>query len=157
MTIKFISIGKTVKSYLKEGELAYEKRLSRYLKFEEFVIPELKKAAKLSKDEIKGKEGSLILDKIDASDFLVLLDEKGKQMTSEELARWIETKQIYGTSKIVFVVGGAYGFSTDVYDRAQYKLSLSKMTFSHQMVRMIFKEQLYRAFTIIKGEPYHHS
>lgn len=157
MTVKFISIGKTVKGYLKEGELEYEKRLSRYIKFEETVIPELKNASKLSHDEVKQKEGGLLLAKLDSSDFVVLLDENGKLQSSEEFAKWIENKQIYGTSKIVFIVGGAYGFSNDIYNRAQYKLSLSKMTFSHQMVRMIFKEQLYRAFTIIKGEPYHHS
>lgn len=157
MNVKFISIGKTVKGYLKEGEQEYEKRLSRYIKFEEIVIPELKKASKLSHDEVKHKEGMLLLDKLDSSDYVVLLDENGKLQSSEEFAKWIENKQIYGTSKIVFIVGGAYGFSDDIYNRAQYKLSLSKMTFSHQMVRMIFKEQLYRAFTIIKGEPYHHS
>jgi 23S rRNA (pseudouridine1915-N3)-methyltransferase len=157
MTIKLISIGKTVKGYLKEGEMEYEKRLSHYTRFEEVVIPELKKASKLSFAEIKQKEGALILSKIDSNDHVVLLDEKGKDKSSEDFAKWIENKQIYGTSKVVFVIGGAYGFSEEVYKRAQLKLSLSRMTFSHQMVRMIFKEQLYRAFTIIKGEPYHHS
>ncbi len=155
--IRLISIGKTVKGYLKEGEAEYEKRLQRYTKFEEVVIPELKRASNLSAQEVKQKEGELILKKTDTSDFVILLDENGKNMSSEEFAEWIEQKQVYGTSKLTFIIGGAYGFSPEVYDRAQYQLSLSKMTFSHQMVRMIFKEQLYRAFTIIKGEPYHHA
>lgn len=157
MTTRLICIGKTIKSYLKDGEAEYVKRLKRYTKLQEVVIPELRKASKLSESEIKQKEGELLLSKIESNDFVVLLDEKGKSLSSEEFANWLENKQIYGTSNIVFIIGGAYGFSEEVYNRSQYKLSLSRMTFSHQMVRMIFKEQLYRAFTIIKGEPYHHS
>lgn len=157
MTIRLIGIGKTIKHYLAEGETEYEKRLRRYVKFEETIIPELKRASSLSVNEIKQKEGELILNKITSTEFIVLLDEKGKEHSSEEFAEWLENKQIYGTSKLTFIIGGAYGFSDEIYNRAQYKLSLSQMTFSHQMVRMIFKEQLYRAFTIIKGEPYHHS
>lgn len=157
MAIKLICIGKTVKKYLQEGESEYVKRLSRYTKFDEVVIPDIKGASKMSFDEVKLREGQLILDKISENDFVVLLDENGKELNSNKFAQWLDQKQIYGTSKIVFVIGGAYGFSDHVYSRAQYKLSLSLMTFSHQMVRMIFKEQLYRAFTIIKGEPYHHN
>ncbi|MCB9189497.1 MAG: 23S rRNA (pseudouridine(1915)-N(3))-methyltransferase RlmH [Flavobacteriales bacterium] len=157
MNIRLIGIGKTIKSYLIEGEAEYEKRLLRYIKFEEIIIPELKNASKLSEKEIKQKEGELIQNKLSSGDFVVLLDENGKMHSSEDFAHWIENKQIYGTSKITFIIGGAYGFSEEIYNRAQYQLSLSKMTFSHQMVRMIFKEQLYRAFSIIKGEPYHHS
>ncbi|CAG5084277.1 23S rRNA (pseudouridine(1915)-N(3))-methyltransferase RlmH [Parvicella tangerina] len=155
--IKLIAVGKTVKQYLKEGEQEYDKRLDRYTKFEEVILPELKRASSLSVDEIKRKEGKLILEKIDPTDFVIVLDEKGRTLSSIDFAKWIDEKQIYGRSKLVFIIGGAYGFSSEVYDRAQYKLSLSKMTFSHQMIRMLFKEQLYRAFTIIKGEPYHHS
>lgn len=156
MQVKLIAIGKTVKSFLIEGEKEYEKRLIRYAKFEEVIIPELKNASKLSFNEIKEKEGKLILAKLSNTDYVVLLDERGKSMSSVDFSSWLENKQIHGQSKVCFIIGGAYGFSDEIYERAQYRLSLSKMTFSHQMVRMIFKEQLYRAFSILKGEPYHH-
>ncbi len=156
MKITLIFVGKTVKSYLKEGEAEYDKRLKRYIKVDEIVIPELKNASKLSELEIKRKEGEFILDKLSNSDDVVLLDDKGKEMSSLEMAKWIDKFQIGGCKNLVFIVGGAYGFSDDVYTRAQHKLSLSQLTFSHQMVRMIFKEQLYRSYSILKGEPYHH-
>ncbi len=156
MKITLIFIGKTVKSFLKEGEKEYDDRLKHYVKMEEIIIPELKNVSNLTIEEIKQKEGELLLAKINANDTLILMDDKGIQFTSEELANWINTHQIKSTKNIVLVVGGAYGFSPDVYANAKQKLSLSKMTFSHQMVRLILKEQIYRAFTIIKGEPYHH-
>ncbi len=156
MKIKLIVIGKTIKPYLKEGEAEYDKRMKHYIGFEELVIPELKNASKLSVNEIKIKEGQLILSKLEKSDTVVLLDEKGRDFTSEEFSGFLQKKMNSGLKQLVFIVGGAYGYSEDVYQRGNQKISLSKMTFSHQMVRMIFKEQLYRAFTILKGEPYHH-
>jgi 23S rRNA (pseudouridine1915-N3)-methyltransferase len=156
MKVTFIVVGKTVKPYLQEAEAEYEKRLKHYIRFEEIVIPELKKVAKLSENEIKVKEGSLILSKVQNSDDLILLDEGGKLYSSEEFANRMDKFAVAGAKNIVFVVGGAYGFSDEMYLRAKQKISLSKMTFSHQMVRTIFKEQLYRAYTILKGEPYHH-
>ena len=156
MKVTFIVVGKTVKSYLQEAEAEYDKRLKHYIRFEEIVIPELKKVAKLSENEIKVKEGSLILSKVQNSDDVILLDEGGKLYSSEEFANRMDKFAVAGAKNIVFVVGGAYGFSDEMYLRAKQKISLSKMTFSHQMVRTIFKEQLYRAYTILKGEPYHH-
>lgn len=156
MIIKLIVVGKTVKSYLKQGEEEYTNRLKHYVRFEEEVISELKNVFSLNEEQIKQKEGEEILKRIQPTDYLVLLDEQGKQFTSEEFAEKIVKWQNTSVKQVVFVVGGAYGFSKEVYDRYNEKLSLSKMTFSHQMVRIFFKEQLYRAFTIIKSEPYHH-
>jgi 23S rRNA (pseudouridine1915-N3)-methyltransferase len=156
MIIKLIVVGKTVKSYLKQGEEEYTNRLKHYVRFEEDVISELKNVSSLNEEQIKQKEGEEILKRIQPTDYLVLLDEQGKQFTSEEFAEKIVKWQNTSVKQVVFVVGGAYGFSKEVYDRCNEKLSLSKMTFSHQMVRVFFKEQLYRAFSIIKGEPYHH-
>jgi 23S rRNA (pseudouridine1915-N3)-methyltransferase len=156
MIIKLIVVGKTVKSYLKQGEEEYTNRLKHYVRFEEDVISELKNVSSLNEEQIKQKEGEEILKRIQPTDYLVLLDEQGKQITSEEFAEKIVKWQNTSVKQVVFVVGGAYGFSKEVYDRCNEKLSLSKMTFSHQMVRVFFKEQLYRAFSIIKGEPYHH-
>jgi 23S rRNA (pseudouridine1915-N3)-methyltransferase len=119
-------------------------------------IPELKKAAALSREQIKGKEGELILKQLEPGDILILLDEHGKEFRSLEFARYLERQLNAGGKRLVFAVGGAYGFAEAVHSRCQDKISLSRMTFSHQMVRAIFAEQLYRAFTILKGEPYHH-
>lgn len=156
MTIKLIVVGKTNKSFLIDGESEYQKRLKHYIKFEEDVIPELKKVSALSEDQIKKKEGEEILKKLDKTDYLVLLDENGKEFSSVQFSNKIEKWMLNSVKRVVFVVGGAYGFSDEVYSRTNEKLSLSKLTFSHQMVRLFFKEQLYRAFTIIKREPYHH-
>ncbi|MFT7611302.1 MAG: 23S rRNA (pseudouridine1915-N3)-methyltransferase [Parvicellaceae bacterium] len=156
MDIRLILIGKTNSKFLVEGEKEYEKRLKHYVKFTEVIIPELKKASKLSEEQIKTKEGEEVLKKLSKADYLILLDDKGKQQTSKEYSKWIQKRMNSGVKSIVFIVGGAYGFSDEVYVRANEKLSLSKLTFTHQMVRLIFKEQLYRAFTIIKGEKYHH-
>ena len=156
MKIKLIVVGKTNVKYLKDGENEYEKRLKHYVKFEELVVGDVKNARNLNHQELKKKEGSLILSKIENIDFVVLLDDKGKQFSSFEFSNFIDQKILRSTKSLVFVVGGAFGFSDEVVKRGNIKLSLSKMTFSHQMVRMIFKEQLYRAFTIIKGEKYHH-
>jgi 23S rRNA (pseudouridine1915-N3)-methyltransferase len=156
MKIKLIVVGKSAFDFVKEGESVYEKRLIHYLPFEKLVLPDIKNPKNLSLDELKKKEGELILSKITNQDFLVLMDENGSQFSSTNFANWLEQKVNEGTRSMVFVIGGAFGFSKEVYERANQLISLSKMTFSHQLVRVIFLEQLYRAQTILKGEPYHH-
>ncbi|MDP3437082.1 MAG: 23S rRNA (pseudouridine(1915)-N(3))-methyltransferase RlmH [Bacteroidales bacterium] len=156
MKIEFLLIGKTDTAYLKEGISLYEERLKYYTSYSKKEIPDVKNASSLSKEQIKEREGEQILKNIGEADELVLLDERGVTLTSEEFAARIERWNLRGVKKTVFAVGGAYGFSDAVYKRAHDKISLSRMTFSHQMVRVIFLEQLYRAFTINKGEPYHH-
>jgi 23S rRNA (pseudouridine1915-N3)-methyltransferase len=156
MRIKLIVVGKSAFDFVKEGEEVYEKRLVHYLPFEKLVLPDIKNPKNLSFEELKKKEGEIILSKITNQDFLVLMDENGSQYTSTKFASWLEQKVNEGTRTMIFVIGGAFGFSKDVYDRANHMISLSKMTFSHQLVRIIFLEQLYRAQTLLKGEPYHH-
>ncbi len=156
MDIKLIVVGKTEEKYLIEGIEIYLKRLKHYINFEIYTIPELKNAKNLSFSQIVQKEGELILKLVSTSDKLVLLDEKGKQESSVNFSVFLEKMMLQGLKNLIFVIGGAYGFSEDVYKRSNDKISLSKMTFSHQMVRLIFVEQLYRAYTILKGEPYHH-
>tara|TARA_B100000963_G_C22524798_1_gene624767 strand:+ start:615 stop:1088 length:474 start_codon:yes stop_codon:yes gene_type:complete len=156
MKVKLIVVGKTNAKYLLEGEKEYQKRLSHYIKFEEIIVPEIKQAGKLSEGELRKKEGNLILGKLENSDHVILLDDKGKSHSSIEFANFLQQKMNSTLKSLVFVVGGAFGFSDKIYKRANSKVSLSKMTFSHQMVRLIFKEQLYRGFSIIKGEKYHH-
>jgi 23S rRNA (pseudouridine1915-N3)-methyltransferase len=156
MKICLLVIGKTDESYLQKGIEIYLKRIPHYVSFELKTIPDLKNSKNLSEDQQKEKEGELILQQINTSDELLLLDERGQENSSVEFARFLERKMISGIKRIVFVIGGPYGFSANVYARANGKLCLSRMTFSHQMVRMIFLEQLYRAMTILKGEPYHH-
>lgn len=156
MKITLLTVGKTDKEWVKNGLDIYASRLKHYIPFSLVEIPELKNVSSLSKEQIKIREGELILKNIRPSDDLILLDERGKEYSSMELAKVIQDKISYAGKDMVFVIGGAYGFSEAVYARANSKLSLSRMTFSHQMVRIIFVEQLYRAFTIIKGEPYHH-
>lgn len=156
MKITLLTVGKTDKDWVRQGLDIYVSRLKHYIPFSIVEIPELKNVSALSKDQIKSKEGELILKNIRTTDDVILLDEKGKQYTSVELAKIIQDKISYAGKDIIFIIGGAYGFSDAVYQRANSKLSLSKMTFSHQMVRAIFAEQIYRAFTIMRGEPYHH-
>jgi len=141
---------------MREGIDDYVKRLSFYLPFEMKVIPDIKNRSSYSTELQKEKEGQLILNQISTGDYLVLLDERGNEYSSLEFSKWIEKKMIAGTRQLVFVIGGPYGFSNAVYQRSDIKISMSKMTFSHQMARMIFVEQIYRAMTIIKNEPYHH-
>lgn len=157
MKIKLICIGKTGKGFLVDGENEYLNRLKHYVNIERIEIPDLKNAKKLSIEQIKSLEGKEIITKIIPGEQLILLDDKGKDFTSEKFADFIQKKFNQGGKALVFVIGGAYGFSKEVYDRSDSLLSLSKMTFSHQMIRMIFFEQVYRAMTILKGEPYHHS
>lgn len=156
MKITLLTVGKTDKDWVRQGLDIYVSRLKHYIPFNIVEIPELKNVSAFSKDQIKSKEGELILKNIRPTDDVILLDEKGKEYTSVEFARIIQDKISYAGKDIVFIIGGAYGFSEAVYQRANSKLSLSRMTFSHQMVRAIFVEQIYRAFTIMRGEPYHH-
>lgn len=156
MKIELIAIGKTSFDYLKTGIAIYEKRLTRYCNFKLSIIPDIKDAKNLSEAQIKHKEGELILKKIDKSHLVILLDDKGKDYTSMQFSNFLENKLMPSGKHIIFIIGGAYGFSEAIYERANQKLSLSKMTFSHQMVRLFFLEQLYRAYSIIKNEPYHH-
>lgn len=156
MKIVILFIGKTDKEYLKKGIEDYARRLNFYLPVELKIIPDIKKAGNLSEEQQKEKEGKLILDQVAQGDQLILLDEKGKEFTSIEFSGWIEKKMISSVRQLIFVIGGPYGFSKAVYERAGFTISLSKMTFSHQMVRMIFVEQLYRSMTILRNEPYHH-
>jgi len=157
MKIKLIAIGKTDEAYLLEGIEKYMKRLKHYISLEYILLPDVKLGIKPNPEKIKEEEGKLILQKVDNSDVLVLLDEGGKSFTSEKFADYLQKKMNNVSSNLVFVIGGPFGFSEEIYNRAQEKLSLSAMTFSHQMVRLFFAEQLYRSFTIIKGEKYHHS
>ena len=156
MELKLVTVGKTDVKWVKEGLDLYVSRLRHYVPFSLVEIPQLKNVSALSQEQIKEKEGELILKQLNPGDSVILLDERGKEYRSVEWAEWIRQRLARGGKCLVFVIGGAYGFSQAVYDRAEGMISLSRMTFSHQMVRTIFAEQLYRAFTIIKGEPYHH-
>ena len=156
MKITLLTVGNTDRDWVRQGLDIYVSRLKHYIPFALVEIPELKNVSSLSTEQIKTKEGELILKNVRPGDDLILLDERGKQYSSVELAKVLQDKISYIGKDITFVIGGAYGFSQAVYDRADSKISLSKMTFSHQMVRAIFAEQIYRAFTIMRGEPYHH-
>lgn len=155
MNIKLIVVGKNEQKYLKEALDIYIKRLTHYINFELVVLPDVKNAKNMSVSELKDKEAELILKHSAKADKVVLLDEKGKEYSSVEFSKYIEKQMNASLKTLAFVVGGAFGFSEKVYSQANEKLSISKMTFSHQMIRLLFVEQLYRAFTIIKGEPYH--
>ena len=156
MKITLLTVGKTDKDWVKQGIDIYTSRLKHYMPFSINEIPELKNVSALSKDQIKVREGELILKNVKPTDDVILMDEHGKEYTSVDFASFLQKKISYEGKDIVFVIGGAYGFSDEIYRRANGKISLSKMTFSHQMVRAIFAEQLYRAFKIMRGEPYHH-
>lgn len=156
MKIVFIQHGKTNSKHLQALEQDYYKRLGHYINFESRVLPDLKQTKHLSQDQICQKEAEQLLSVVNESDWLVLLDEKGKTFGSRKFAEDLQKRLNQGFKQIVFVIGGAYGFADKVYQRANQKVALSSMTFSHQMVRTIFAEQLYRAFTILKNEPYHH-
>lgn len=156
MKITFLTVGKTTNPHLIKLQEEYQNRLKYYIPFETVVIPELKNTKNLSISEQQEKEADLILKTFEANDEVILLDEKGKQYTSMGFSEFIAKKMLASHKRMIFVVGGPYGFSERVYQRANGKISLSAMTFSHQMIRLIFTEQLYRAMTILKGEPYHH-
>jgi len=156
MKIKILAIGKTDDKNLQVLIQSYEKRLRHYIKFEIEIIPDVKNAKNLSKDQQKEREGELLLKKLKPEDKLVLLDEKGHEFRSVEFSRFIQKKMNSGIKQLVLVIGGPYGFSDKIYQKVIEKISFSKMTFSHQMIRLFVVEQIYRAFTILKNEPYHH-
>ena len=156
MNIKLIAIGKTDSAALQQFISTYEKRLVRYINFELQLLPDIKNSKSLTEELQKIKEGELILSNVEPSHYLILLDERGKEYTSVAFADELQKKMNTSIKQLTFVIGGPYGFSQEVYSRANGKLSLSKLTFSHQMIRLFFIEQLYRAFTILRNEPYHH-
>ena len=156
MNIKLLAVGKTDDNNLQKLIDEYVKRLSFYVKFDVEIIPDIKNAKNLSVGQQKEKEGELLLTKVSSSDWLILLDEKGKTFSSMQFADFLQKRMNSGIKNLLFVIGGPYGFSDAVYARANGKISLSSMTFSHQMVRLFFIEQLYRGYTILRNEPYHH-
>ncbi|GLU44447.1 23S rRNA (pseudouridine(1915)-N(3))-methyltransferase RlmH [Allomuricauda sp. NBRC 101325] len=156
MQITLLAIGKTDKSELEELIAVYEKRLKHYIKFQIEFIPDIKNRKNLSEAQQKEKEGELILAQLQPTDTLILLDEKGKQYTSMDFAQFLQKQMNSGIKNLVLVIGGPYGFSDAVYAKSSGKISLSKMTFSHQMIRLFIVEQIYRGFTILRNEPYHH-
>ena len=157
MKIKLLTIGKTLTPFLREGEREYVGRVNRYAAMEQVTVPDIRSARSLTREQQKEQEGQQILAHVRPGDTLVLLDEHGQEFSSREFAAFVEKRLASGATRgLVFAVGGPYGFSQGVYGRADFKISLSRMTFSHEMVRMFFLEQLYRAFTILRGEPYHH-
>ena len=156
MKIVLFVVGKTKEKYLLEGIYKYQRRIMNYINFEICEIPNIKNTKNISNSDLMKKEGDLILKKIQNSDYLILLDEKEKMFSSSSFAKKIQSWMLSGKKTIVFVIGGAYGFSQDIYNRANEKISLSRLTFSHQMVRLFFVEQLYRGYTILNNEPYHH-
>ncbi len=156
MKITLLSIGKTEDKYIKEGIDIYLNRLKHYIKFEIVELPELKNTKHLSQDLQKKKEAEMLFKHIANTDYVVLLDERGTEFTSLLFSDFLNKRMVASTQNLLFVIGGPYGFDNIIYDRANTKISLSKLTFSHQMVRLFFVEQVYRAFTILKGEPYHH-
>ena len=155
MKVELWAIGKTNERYLETGTEVYTKRLKHYLKFEFNILPDVKKAGKLSPVQLKDKEGESVLKALQPGDYLVLLDERGKRMTSTAFAEFINHKLQLSHRRIIFLIGGAFGFSPALYERADHKISLSDMTFSHQMIRLFMAEQIYRAMTILNNEPYH--
>ena len=156
MKIKVICVGKTNHNALRDWLPEYQKRLLHYIKLDWVELPELKNTKNLRESVQKEEEGKRVLKQLNPEDILVLLDEKGSQYTSKDFAVFLQKRMNAGTKNLVFVIGGPYGFSTELYERAQHKISLSSMTFSHQMVRIFVAEQLYRAFSILNNEPYHH-
>lgn len=156
MKIKLLAIGKTDNLHLQQLIDEYSKRLGFYISFELKIIPDIKNSKSLSEIQQKEKEGALLLKQIDPSDEVLLLDENGKNYTSIDFSDFLQKKMNSGIKNLIFIIGGPYGFSPEMYQRAHGKIALSSMTFSHQMVRLFFIEQLYRGFTILKNEPYHH-
>lgn len=156
MEIQLLTIGRTASSYIADGISDYCGRLRRYVPFSIISIPDIRKAKSLSEAQQKEEEGKALLSRITTADLLVLLDERGEQLTSIGFSEWLQRRMASGRKRIIFAIGGPYGFSESVYARADAKISLSRMTFNHEMVRLFFTEQIYRAMTILRGEPYHH-
>ena len=155
MKLKLVTIGRTDQAYIKQGLLDYQARMEHFVPVSVVELPNIKQAKNLRPDEISRREGELLRRELNGTDIIVLLDEAGKQFTSREMAEWLNKVMVAGPREIAFVCGGAYGFSGDMYKLAHYLIALSKLTFTHQMARLIFLEQLYRCFTILKGMPYH--
>lgn len=156
MEICILSVGKISSSWIQEGLKLYEGRIGRYIKFTPLIIPDIKNAKNLSKEILKEEEGKAILNQLNPSDYVVLMDEKGKENSSREFSEWVQRQMNSGLKRLVFVIGGPFGFSESVYLKGNYKLALSKMTFTHEMAKLLLTEQVYRCMTILKGEPYHH-
>ena len=156
MKITLLTIGKTEDKYLLEGLDIYLKRLKQYISFKILEIPELKGTKSLTREQQKIKEAELIFKNIHSTDHVILLDENGQEFSSKQFSNFLNKKMVGGQQHLVFIVGGPYGFSEEIYLRSNENISLSRMTYSHQMIRLLFTEQLYRAYTILKGEPYHH-
>ena len=156
MEICVLSVGKISTSWIKDGIELFESRIGKYIKFSVITVPDIKNAKNLSKESLKEEEGKFILSNIIQSDYVVLMDEGGKELTSRDFASWIQKQMNSGRKRLVMIIGGPFGFSQDIYQRADFKVALSKMTFTHEMAKLILSEQLYRAMTILKGEPYHH-
>lgn len=156
MKITVLLIGKTTEKYISDGIDVYFNRIKRYCNFDIVTIQDIKNTKNMPENEQKIKEGKKVLEILSSDDFCVLLDEHGVEYSTKELSAWLEKRMAVSSKHIYFVIGGPYGFSDEMYARADFKLSLSKLTFPHQLVRLLFVEQLYRSFTVIKGEPYHH-
>lgn len=156
MEICVMSVGKISSPWIQQGIDLFMGRVEKYIKFSSFIIPDIKNAKSLSKETIKEEEGKAILSNIANSDFVVLMDEKGKEFKSREFAEWIQKQMNSGKKRLIIVIGGPYGFSQDVYSRSDAKIALSQMTFTHEMAKLILVEQIYRGMSILKGEPYHH-
>ncbi|TXB62696.1 23S rRNA (pseudouridine(1915)-N(3))-methyltransferase RlmH [Phaeodactylibacter luteus] len=157
MKVELWAIGKTSERYLEEGIGIFEKRLKHYLRFEQAILPDIRKGGKMSPTQLKAKEAEMVLQKLENTDFLVLLDERGKTYTSEAFAEFLNHKLQLSYRRIVFLIGGAFGFDDALYQRANTKWSLSALTFSHQMIRLFAIEQIYRGMTILNNEPYHNA
>ena len=156
MEICVLSVGKISNPWIKKGIEEFMTRLSNYIKLNSIVIPDIKNSKSLSVDKIKEEEGKSLLNCLSPSDIVVLMDEKGKELTSRGFSEWIQKQMNTGRKRLIIIIGGPFGFSQDVYSRADSLISLSKMTFTHEMAKLILTEQIYRAMTILRGEPYHH-
>lgn len=156
MEINIITVGKIASNWIKEGVILFETRISRYINFSVTEIPDIRNAKSLPIETIKDEEGKAILSKINPGDFVALLDEKGNDVTSRKFSEWLQNQMNASRKRLVFIIGGPFGFSQLVYSRANYMMALSKMTLTHEMARLLLTEQIYRAFTILRGEPYHH-
>jgi len=156
MKVTLLCVGKTDDKHVLEGIDVYKKRLKHYTNFEIVIIPDIKNSKNLTQNQQKAKEAEILLKNISNIDYVILLDERGKEFSSIEFSTFLEKQMLSSVTQLIFIIGGPYGFDDNIYQRANFKISLSKMTFSHQMIRMFFVEQLYRAFTILRNEPYHH-
>lgn len=156
MEICILSVGKVNTPWIQKGLELFESRINKYIKFSVLIIPDIKNTKSLSIENIKEEEGKSILSNLNPSDFVVLMDEKGKEFTSRCFSDWIQKQMNSGRKRLVLIIGGPYGFSSNLYSKADSLISLSKMTFTHEMAKLILTEQTYRALTILKGEPYHH-